>query len=99
MKAAMKVATAALLMVGTASAAQTGNPFGKVVQLLTDLEAKITTEGADSKKLFEEFSNMCEDRTRELKFEIKEGKKEAGQLEAVIAKESADLQSLAAKIE
>jgi len=99
MKAAMKLATAALLMVGTASAAQTGNPVGKVVQLLTDLEAKITTEGADSKKLFEEFSNMCEDRTRELKFEIKEGKKEAGQLEAVIAKESADLQSLAAKIE
>jgi len=88
-----------MLLVGSALAANTGSPVTKVVQLLSDLEVKVTAEGADSKKIFEEFSAMCEDRTRELKFEIKEGKKEVAELTAVIAEETATIQAEEAKIE
>lgn len=88
----------AIMAVGVAPAAA-DSPTEKVVQLLTDLSDKVTAEGAASAKAFEEYTAFCEDRTRELKFEIKTGSGEVDQLNAVIAEETATLNALAAKID
>merc|ERR1719502_2562758 len=46
-----------------------------------------------------EFSEFCEDRSRQLGFEIKTGKAEVKELEAAIANEKATIESLDAQIE
>merc|ERR1719377_515499 len=75
------------------------DPIAKVIQMISDLESKIIGEGNDAQKVYDEFSEFCEDRARELQFEIKTGKAEVKDLEAAIAKEKATQESLAAKIE
>merc|ERR1719277_2829365 len=75
------------------------NPVGKVVQLLSDLEAKITKEGTEAKATYEKFSEWCEDRSKELAFDIKTAKTEIADLTAGIEDASAKLQSLSAKID
>jgi len=77
----------------------TGAPLGKVVSMLSDLEAKITAEGAASKKLFEEKTTWCEDTSTQTEFEIKTAKAEVAELTASISKDSADITSFNSKIE
>merc|ERR1719399_2242572 len=67
--------------------------------MISDLEAKIIGEGKDAQKVYDEFSEFCEDRARELQFEIKTGKANVKDLEATIADENAKQASLNAKIE
>merc|ERR1740138_577548 len=67
--------------------------------MISDLETKIIGEGKDAQKVYDEFSEFCEDRSRELGFEIKTGKGEVKDLEAAIEKETATAESLNAKIE
>merc|ERR1719158_2082848 len=67
--------------------------------MISDLQAKIIAEGKDAQKVYDEFSEFCEDRSRELGFEIKTGKAEVKDLEAAIEKEAATAESLTAKIE
>jgi hypothetical protein len=74
-------------------------PTEKLVQMLGDLEAKIIGEGKDAQKVYDEYSEFCEDRSRNVGFEIKTGKSEVSDLEAAIAKETAVSDSLSAKIE
>merc|ERR1719352_612804 len=75
------------------------DPIEKVLQMISDLEAKIVGEGRDAQKVYDEFAEFCEDRSRELGFEIKTGKAEVKDLEAAIAKEAATHESLNAQIE
>merc|ERR1719359_1039594 len=75
------------------------DPIEKVLQMISDLQAKIISEGNDAQKVYDEFSEFCEDRSRQLGFEIKEGKAGVKDLEAAIAKETATAASLNAKIE
>merc|ERR1740138_1267370 len=75
------------------------NPIQKVLQMLSDLQAKIIGEGEAAQKVYHEFSEFCEGRSAELGFEIKTGKGEVADLEATIEKASADIDSLNAKIE
>merc|ERR1719159_1256448 len=67
--------------------------------MLSDLQGKIIGEGNDAQKVYDEFSEFCEDRSRELGFEIKTGKAEAKDLQATIENEAATAESLSAKIE
>jgi len=106
--AAMKSASAAafvlvfLLMSATPHArttSTTGAPLGKVISMLSDLEAKITAEGAASKKLFEEKTTWCEDTSTQTEFEIKTAKAEIAELSASIAKDTADITSFNSEIE
>ena len=39
------------------------NPIGTVIPLLADLEAKTVDEGAAAQKLYDEFTEVCEDRS------------------------------------
>merc|ERR1719478_1289628 len=100
----MKVmsALALVLLVSCASRcahASSTDPIEKVLQMISDLQAKIIGEGHDAQKVYDEFAEFCEDRSRELGFEIKTGKAEVKDLEAAIAKEAATAESLASKIE
>jgi len=79
--------------------ADSASPIEKVVQMLGDLQAKIIGEGNDAQKVYDEFSEFCEDRSRNLGFEIKTGKAETNDLNAAIANEKATAESLTAKIE
>merc|ERR1719265_2436595 len=49
--------------------------------------------------MYEEFMDFCEDRSKELAYDIKTGKEQVADLEATIAKETADIEALNTKIE
>jgi len=91
----------ALLSVAALRSAQADNatPIEKVLQMISDLQGKIQSEGADAQKVYEEFAEFCEERSRNLGFEIKTGKGEVKDLTATIANEKATAESLTAKIE
>merc|ERR1740127_256370 len=75
------------------------DPIAKVLQMIGDLETKIIGEGNDAQKVYDEFAEFCEDRSKELGFEIKSGKAAKKDLEATIANEAAKQEGLTAKIE
>merc|ERR1719199_782115 len=87
------------LMMMTAVSSETATPIEQVVNMLSDLETKILGEGNDAQKVYDEFSEFCEDRSRELGFEIKTGKQGVKDLTATIEDEKAKAASLNAKIE
>merc|ERR1719428_584779 len=90
------------LLVGSAlpgTQATRAAPIEKVLQMIGDLETKIIGEGNEAQKVYDEFSEFCEDRSRELGFEIKTGKAGVKDLSAAIEKEKATQESLDAQIE
>jgi len=74
-------------------------PITKVLQLLSDLEAKIIAEGEAAQKVYIEFAEWCEDRSKDLRYEIKTGNSEIAALKATIEQETALTGSLNAKVE
>merc|ERR1719199_545462 len=93
----MGLATLALLAYGTQ--ASSVDPIQKVLQMVGDLQAKIISEGNAAQKVYDEFSEFCEDRSRNVGFEIKSGKAAVQDLNAGISKQKATQASLNAKIE
>merc|ERR1719199_1774043 len=93
----MGLATLALLAYGTQ--ASSVDPIQKVLQMVGDLQGKIVGEGKAAQKVYDEFSEFCEDRSREVSFEIKSGKQAVKESSAAIEKETATSASLNAKIE
>merc|ERR1719407_113808 len=87
-----------LLAVTPASSVAT-NPVQKVLEMLSDLQAKILAEGQDAQKLYEEFSEWCEDRSKDLGFEIKTGKAQVADLTATIDEATATIAALDSKVE
>merc|ERR1719163_74401 len=77
----------------------TVNPIEKVLTMLSGLEAKIIKEGKEAQKTYDEFTEWCEDRSRNVGFEIKDGKAEVAEQTATIESSTADIQSHNAKIE
>merc|ERR1719271_1442003 len=92
MKSAMILVTLALVAVAPASGDAT-NPVQKVLEMLSELQAKILAEGQDAQKIYEEFSEWCEDRSKDLGFEIKTGKAQVAELTAGIAVDQHDLKA------
>merc|ERR1719486_1045423 len=87
-----------LLAVSNALAAEV-NPIEKVIEMMSDLEQKINGEGKVSQKTYDEFAEWCEDRSKDLGFEIKTGKSEVADLTATIADETAKIDAATSKIE
>jgi len=81
-----------------ATASQT-SPITKVLQLMSDMQTKIIAEGEAAHKLYGEFAEMCEERSRELAYEIKTGKSEVAELKASIDEEVAIAAALTTKVE
>merc|ERR1719440_1143258 len=74
------------------------NPIEKVIELLSNLQAKVVSEGEDAQKLYEEFAEWCEDEAKQKQFEIKTGEAQKEELEATIAKANADIEGAEAAI-
>merc|ERR1719456_898661 len=91
----MSVVLLALLLAPPTAA----SPIAKVIQMLSDLQAKILKEGQESQKVYEEFAEYCEDTSKDLGFAIKTGKTEVGDLQATIDAETGKINALEAKIE
>merc|ERR1712194_741360 len=73
--------------------------IGKVLSMVSELEGKIIGEGEVVQKEYAEFSEWCEDRSRNIGFEIKTGKSGVDELTAAIAEETSTIGSLEAKVE
>merc|ERR1719207_368235 len=82
----------------TATASQ-ANPIEKILEMISDLQAKVIGEGEDAQKEYDEYSEWCEDRSTQLGFEIKTGKAEVAELQATIEEETASSAALETKIE
>jgi chromosome segregation ATPase len=93
----MKATVGTILL--ASAAANEVNPIEKVVQMMSDLQAKIIGEGEECQKTYEEFAEWCEDRNKELGFEIKTGTAQAADLSATIQKETANADALSTKID
>jgi len=60
------------------------NPVSKVITLLSDLQTKIIAEGEEAHKMYSELTEWCEERSKNLGFEIKTGKADVAELKATI---------------
>jgi len=98
----MTAKSACLLMLAVASQLARANqvsPITKVLQLMSDMQSKIIGEGEAAHAVYAEFAEMCEERSKDLQFEIKTGKGEIADLKAVIDEETATAESLTTKVE
>merc|ERR1719352_1252218 len=87
-----------MLLLTVVLAAQT-NPLSKTIELLTSLQAKVVKDGENAQKVYEEFKEYCDDQSKELQFGIKTASSDVERAKATIAKESANSDAAAAKIE
>jgi len=67
------------------------NPVEKVLEMLSGLQAKIIKEGEDAQKVYAEFSEWCEDQSKDLQFSIKTAKAEVESLTATIEQAKANI--------
>jgi len=92
-------ALALLTLVASPACAVDVSPIEKVIQMISDLEKKVISEGDAAQKAYDEFAEWCEDRSRSLGFEIKTGQAQAAELQATIDDETAASAALETKIE
>merc|ERR1719262_678753 len=88
----------AFAAVSVANASQ-ANPIEKILEMISDLQAKVIKEGEGAQAEYDEFSEWCEDRSTQLGFEIKTGKAEVEELKATIEEETSSSAALESKIE
>jgi len=98
MKAGVAVVFAVALLASPVSATQ-ASPIEKIIEMVSDLQAKVIGEGTDAQKTYDEYSEWCEDRSTKLGFEIKTGKANKAELEATIQEETSTIAELETKIE
>lgn len=79
--------------------AATSSPVGKAVELLADLQQKIIKEGDAAQKIYDETTEVCEERSKSLQNSIKNGKAESASLSAAIKEQEAVESSLGTKVE
>lgn len=78
-----------MLLVVLASSS-TVNPINKVISQLAKMQGDIIQEGKEAQQMYNEFAEMCEDRSRDLHNEIKSSKAKGAELKAAIEKAVAD---------
>jgi hypothetical protein len=98
MKSVAMMVAFALLAFSPASATQ-GSPIEKIIEMLSSLQTKIIAEGTEAQKAYDEHAEWCEDRSKNLGFEIKTGKDNKAELEATIQDETSTIAALETKIE
>merc|ERR1719409_1609123 len=87
------------MMAFSPACATQANPIEKILQMIGDLQGKVISEGQDAQKEYDEKAEWCEDKSTNLGFEIKTGKKNVEELKATIEEETASIGSLESKIE
>jgi chromosome segregation ATPase len=93
--------SAVLLLLVTFAVAdqQQSNPLGKVFELMSALEAKVTKEGEAEAKAFKEFFEWCDTASKNINYEIKTAKKSKEKLTAKIGELTSDIDVSESKIE
>jgi len=89
----------ALLLLASRSTASAVNPISQVLELVSGMQTKIIAEGEAAHKAYAEYAEWCDDRHREVGFEIKTGKADIEDLSATIAKASASILASEDKVE
>jgi uncharacterized coiled-coil DUF342 family protein len=79
--------------------AEQASPIEKVLEMISGLETKIIGEGKEAQKAYDEYAEWCEDRSKNLGFEIKTGKANVEELKATIEEETSSAAALSTKIE
>jgi len=92
------VASAALSSIAHGAGFAT-SPIQKVLTMLADLEAKVTSEGEKAKALYAEKLKFCKSEPKSLSFEIKTASSEVKELTAAIENFEAQIISITSKIE
>lgn len=87
-----------LALGGLASGAAV-TPVSKVLQLLGQLQAKITKEGEAEEALYKEYVEWCKDGHKDKGYEIKTAKSQIDDLSATIGKALSDIDASKTKIE
>jgi len=82
-----------------AHAAVEGSPVSKVFEMLAGLQQKIIAEGAEAQKTYDEFSEWCEDRSKNIGFEMTTAKAEIEELNADIEKSASQISASGTQIE
>jgi len=94
MKVALSVTAAVVSASGTGS-----DSIAQLVEMMGSFETKVMKEGEKAQKVYTEFAEWCEDRSQELRYEVKTGKREIQNLEATVYKESNSQGVLTGQIE
>ena len=92
----MVLVSASILALGSASF---DTPVGKAIDLLTDLQAKITSEGENSTSAHVKATAMCKERSKDLGFAIQTLSGEVEEHKATIEKEEANIATLSDEID
>jgi chromosome segregation ATPase len=95
----MKSTVAMLMFMALAANASQVSPIEKILEMISDLQAKVIAEGTDAQKTYDEYAEWCEDRSTKLGFEIKTGKANVEELTATIEEETSTSAALETKIE
>merc|ERR1719503_439517 len=99
MKSGAMVAVLLAFCILASANAEQANPIEKVLQMISDLQTKIIGEGTEAQKVYDEHAEWCEDRSKNLGFEIKTGQANVAELKATIAAETSSIAALETKIE
>merc|ERR1719183_565129 len=101
MKGAQASFLISLALVGGLASAESAksNPMGKVLDLLTGLEAKIVAEGEKEAKAYKEYFDWCDDFSKEKGFEIKTLTAKKEKLMAEIADLAASIETSTSEID
>jgi len=81
------------------TAAASGTPTAKVLDLLAGLQKKVTKEGEESAKVHAAAGDMCNDKSKDVGFAIETGNREIEGLKAAIAKETSKSDELTTKVD
>jgi len=90
---------AALVLLASGSTASAVNPISKVLELISGMQTKVIAEGEAAHKAYAEYAEWCDDRHRQVGFEIKTGKADVEDLTATIAKAAASILAGEDKVE
>merc|ERR1719201_3077675 len=74
------------------------SPVSQVISMISKLQQQVIQEGQEDHKVYEEFGEMCSDRSLQLHQEVKTGKAEVVRLSGTIDKAVADIAMLEDKI-
>merc|ERR1719380_524656 len=99
----MKQGTSVICLLALAAFSSAGadqaSPIEKVLEMISDLETKIIGEGKEAQKAYDEYAEWCEDRSKNVDFEIKTGKANVEELKATIEEETSTAAALNTKLE
>jgi len=89
----------ALLLLASRESVSAVNPISKVLELISGMQTKIIAQGEAAHKAYAEYAAWCDNRHREVGFEIKTGKADIEDLTATIAKAAASIAASEDKVE